>query len=53
MNEHFKSERRSNFHTLLFYFVESSKKICSPPPNISNVTKVVQFNKGMGKIWGV
>jgi hypothetical protein len=28
------------------------KNICNPPPNTSNATKIVQFDKGMKKIWG-
>jgi hypothetical protein len=30
-----------------------SKKTCSLLAIVSNMTKIVQFDKGMGKIWGV
>jgi hypothetical protein len=33
--------------------VVNSKNICSPAPIVSNDVKFPQFDKRMGKIWGV
>jgi hypothetical protein len=38
-----------NPHTFFLCF-QSSKNICNPPPS---VTKIAQFDEGVGKIWGV
>jgi len=43
---------RSNPHTLFLYFW-SSKNICNLTFSSSNITKIAQFGKGMGKIWNV
>jgi hypothetical protein len=40
------------FTHCLFAF-NVARNICSHSTNNSNIAKIVQFNKGMGKIWGV
>jgi hypothetical protein len=30
----------------------SPKNICSPPPSLSKLAKLAQFDKEMGKLWG-
>jgi len=52
MNKHLRIQKRSNPHTLFFY-LWTSHNICSPPSSPSNIAKIVEFNKRMGKIWGV
>jgi hypothetical protein len=41
-----------NPYTIFFCF-SSSINICSPPPSASNVAKIAQFNKEIGKLRGV
>jgi hypothetical protein len=52
VNEHIGTQTKSHPHTLFLCFW-SSKNIYNPPPNVSNATKNVQFNKKMGQIWDV
>ncbi len=55
VSQHLRIPMRSNPHTKLFLWLRrSSKNICnSSPTTASNVAKIVQFGKAMGKIWGV
>ncbi len=52
MTKHRRTRRRLNLHTLFLSF-KSSNNICSLPLIASNIVNVVQFGKGMVKIWGV
>jgi hypothetical protein len=52
VNEHIGTQRKSNPH-IFFLCFWSSKYIYNPPLNVSIATNNVQFNKRMGKIWGV
>jgi hypothetical protein len=52
VSKHLGTQRRLNPCTLFLCFW-SSKNICSPSPSTSNIKKIAQFHKRMGKIWGV
>jgi hypothetical protein len=52
VNKHFKTQIRLNPRTLLLQFW-SSKGMFNLPPNVSNIEKISQFDKGMHKIWDV
>jgi len=46
------TQHQLNPHTLFLCFW-NSKNICNSSPSISNVKKIAQFDKKMGKIWDV
>jgi hypothetical protein len=52
VNKHFRCRKRSNLHTLFFCF-GNSKNICNPSPSAFNVTKNVQYDKKLQKIWNI
>jgi hypothetical protein len=52
MNKRLRTQRRSNFHALFFCF-QNLKNIRNLPSSTSNVANIVQFSKGIEKLWNV
>ncbi len=52
VSEHLRTRTRSTPYTFSLCF-SSPKNTCSPPPSLSKVAKIAQFDKEMGEVMGV